>query len=326
MKDSAWFQVPDRSSGNNLGSVEILEEKVEKDFNEKSKLYLFMEGIASLKQSLQQIGSIADPSRRRLLARIYHHISWFYLHSGYDTSAYRYAAWSMELSLQTYEMNLKTIKSSATSSIREAGEFLNKNIDLFRYSETARIMSLAMRKLGHPQKAWEVLDKAYEATTMSGETVGSEYFRQRGALLLKENVERARNFFNQAAAAMRHKNEYRSEAHLRMVATRNLNIIDQNCDEALELTNDVRKTFGTGSLEHVLNAHYAAACCFSTDSKDSIGDGLSILRSVQRYAKHFGNQATISKLLEITPSFNLSDSDRRIWIMHVLETNAFAGK
>jgi hypothetical protein len=181
--------------------------------------------------------------------------------------------------------------------------------------------------LGHPWKAWTVLNTARQAAVRSGEKIlGSEYFRQRGALVLKDNIGLARKYFAKAMVAMRQKSEHKSAAHLRMVGTRSLNIVEHNCDEALDLTADMQRTFGIGSLEHVLNAHYAAACCFTTDSRDLIDDGLRVLRSVQPYAKHFGNQATISKLLEMTPSFTLSNADRKTWIMRVLETNAFSGK
>jgi hypothetical protein len=326
-RDSSWFRIPDAAPAGNLESVEALEQQVEAIFTQCSQAYLFMDGVAKLKKALQDIGNIADPLRRRVFARIYHYIAWFYLHSGYDSSAYKCATLSMRLSAETYETDLKIAKHSAAGRVREAQEFLRGNIDLLRYSETARIKSLAARKLGHPWTAWKILDSAHAAADRAGEKhLGSEYFRQRGALVLKNDIGLARKYFKRAADAMQRKNENKSKAHLKMVETRNLNVLDHKCEDALNLTVDIKRTFGTGSLEHVINAHYAAACCFSVDSDDLMDDGLRAVRSVQRYAKHFGNQATISKLLEMTPSFKLSYPDRESWIMHVLETNAFSRK
>jgi tetratricopeptide (TPR) repeat protein len=328
LRDSVWFNLPEHFPEGNPCDLQPLGDEIEDVFRKSSQTYLFFEGIKDLKGLLQQIGSIADPARRRLLARIYHHIAWFYLHSGYDTSAYQYAAWSMELSRQSSKLELRRFKS-LPSSTREIDGLLTGNIDLYRYAETSRIKSLALRKLGFPLDAWNALNQAHSAleTAKLDKEEGSEYYRQRGALLLKEDVDRARKYFADAMVAMKRKNEHRSEAHLRMVGTRNLNVVDQNCDEALDLTADIERTFGTGSLEHVLNAHYAAACCFCTDSPKMNSDvGPEAVRNVKFYAKRYGNQATISKLLEMTPTLKLSHPDRIIWVMRVLETNAFTGK
>jgi hypothetical protein len=155
--------------------------------------------------------------------------------------------------------------------------------------------------------------------------VGSEYYRQYGvALFQKGEYEAARSHFDKAPVAMRMLGEAQNEAHVLMAGTMQTNLLKPfQWDKALEVLEATRHDFGTHTLEFSVSAHWAAACGLATDSSAAQHRARELLEPSSNVAIRFGHQATIRKLLSITPELDLYPALRYAWIRRALYENAF---
>jgi hypothetical protein len=297
--------------GKKRKTVEQLEWEVEETFNRYAQSYQFAEGARVLENVLQLVSAPTNPRRIRLRARIHHHIAWFAIQQGKVRSALSHGLFSMELSRDAY-------RSSWDKT------------DLNRYVETALIVSMAAHLSAEGQYKSEtdslvILWLAKEAAEAANNPRGSEHFRQRGSALFHLGYEeQARESFIKAMQKARDKNEARDENHIQMIGGRFLNLFGKlpDWDGAQELLLKVEQTFGKKSLEYAINVNYTTAAGFLTSDPTIERDALNILLSNMSLIDPFGRQATVSKLLSITPELKLQAAKKSRWIKQVLRANA----
>jgi len=291
--------------------VEQLEWEVEEVFNRYASSYQFEEGARMLKGILPLVSAPTNPRRVRLQARVHNHIAWFSIQQGKVRSALSHGLFSMELSRNAYH------------SSWDKG-------DLNRYVETALIVSMAEHLSAEGLDKSEthslaILWLAKEAAEAAGNPRGPEHFRQRGSALFHLGYEeQARKSFLTAMEKARVKGEARDENHVQMIGNRFLNLFGKmpDWDGAQELLSKVEQTFGKRSLEYAINVNYTTAAGFLTNDPIIEKDALEILSSNTALIDPFGRQATVSKLLSITPELKLSAAKKNRWIKQVLRANA----
>lgn len=297
--------------GKKRKTVEQLEWEIEETFNHYANSYQFSEGARVLEGLLQLVSAPTNPRRIRLRARVHHHIAWFSIQQGKVRSALSHGLFSMDLSRDAYR------------SSWDKG-------DLNRYVETALIVSMAahLSAEGHNKSETDslvILWLAKEAAEAARNPRGSEHFRQRGSALFHLGYEeQARKSFIKAMQKARDKNEARDENHVQMIGGRFLNLFGKSpdWDEAQELLLKVEQTFGKQSLEYAINVNYTTAAGFLANDPTIEKDALKILLSNAALIDPFGRQATVSKLLSITPELKLNPVQKSRWIKQVLRANA----
>jgi hypothetical protein len=122
----------------------------------------------------------------------------------------------------------------------------------------------------------------------------------------------------------REKGEARDENHAQMIGNRFLNLFGESpdWDGAQELLSKVEQTFGKQSLEYAITVNYTTAAGFLTNDPIIERDALKILLSNTALINPFDRQATVSKLLSITPELKLNPAQKSRWIKQVLRANA----
>ncbi len=311
--DPLRFELPVPLYGKEKAQVEEIEAKVEAMRQEYAGKYQFQEGILRLKTLQRYVLRASHPRRIRLKARIQQHIAWFHVHNGYSASAITHATIAMQLSLDAYH------------------EGTQDPVDLNRYVESALIASNACLLSRRPKDALALLDLAREAAHATRSTRSSEHFRQRGTALLQIGIsadDETRKQYEQAAETMKRNDEARDEHHLKMVGTRQSNLLDPNrgWDNAQEPIAWARESFGRDTLEYRMNLNWGAACALQTGNANDIEIAIVLLSGDGANAKKFGHQATITKLLLITPGLKLTPAQIMIWVRFVLYENAYRNR
>jgi hypothetical protein len=169
-----------------------------------------------------------------------------------------------------------------------------------------------------------ILWLAKEAAEAAKNPRGSEHFRQRGSALFHLGYEdQARESFITAMQKAWEKNEAPDENHVQMIGGRFMNLLGKSpdWDGAQELLVKVEQTFGKPSLEYAINVNYTTAAGFLTNDPIIEKDALKILSNTA-LIDPFGRQATVSKLLSITPELKLNPAQKSRWIKQVLRANA----
>jgi hypothetical protein len=297
--------------GKKRQALELLEQRVEEIFRQYSGRYEYPEGVRILTGLLQVVSSPTHPRRIRLRARVHHHIAWFSIQQGKAKSALGHARFSMELSRQAYKESWDSV-------------------DLNRYVESALIVSMAAHLSAEGRGRSElhslaILWLAKEAAEAAKNKRGSEHFRQKGSALFHLGHEDdARKCFLEAMQRARDKQEARDENHVEMIGGRFLNLLgpSPNWDGAQQLLLKVGQTFGKASLEYRINVNYTAAAGLLTDDDRIRHDALDLLLGNAPLVQFFGRQATVTKLLSITPELKLSPEQNRRFITQALRANA----
>lgn len=286
--------------------IESLAAEIDETVRDHTECHAYLEGATALRRLLPRIGYAGDSRRVALRALLHQQIAWFLVHSGRCASAADQAQVARDLWRIAYH------ESGAREHVR-------------RFIQSALIGSNALLLMRKPQEAWRSLDIADGASEAINAPIGSEHFRQRGVALfqLREDA-RAIQQFRLSAEAMEQLNEARVPAQLLMTGKRHANLIgDPNLEHAQELVTLARQSFGETSLEASMALHWAAACGLSTDSSVFISETLDFLNSDPVPASHFGHQATIHRLLAITPDLGFDHRLRRMWVRRALYENAF---
>jgi len=289
--------------------LDQLRNEIEQTVEEHTSRYDFLSGIRSLRGLMPQVGFAGDVRRIALLARLHQHIAWFLVHSGRCESATRAA------------QNARSLWKIAfhESNDREYAE---------GFIQSALIGSQALLLTRRPSQAWQLLEVVRDAARAIGARPGSDHFRQRGVALfqLRED-ERSVAEFHNAAEAMERLNEARVPAQLLMTGARHTSLLGGlNWDKAQEILVIAKQSFGDTSLEASMALHWGAACGLSTDSLSAIYKALELLHTATEPASHFGHQATIRKLLVLTPDLGLDPRLRRDWVRRTLYENAFRAR
>jgi tetratricopeptide (TPR) repeat protein len=300
-----------RLYGQRRQAVEDLEWQVEETFNQYASRYEFVEGAKVLGSFLSSLSTPKNPRKVRLKARIHHHIAWFSIQQGKCRSALDHGQFAMWLSRQAYQASWDVL-------------------DLNRYVETALIVSMAAHLSAERTDRSEtyslaILWLAQQAAEAAGNPRGSEHFRQRGSALFNLGYEEdARKCLIEAMQRAREKNEARDENHVEMIGKRFLNLLGKSpdFDSAQGLLSKVESTFGRDSLEYAINVNYTAAAGLLTNDPKIAQGSVDLLRLNAEMIASFGRQATVTKLLSITPDLRLNDAQLGRWIKQALRANA----
>lgn len=300
-----------RLYGKKRQALESLESEVEEIFNEYARAYQFEGGADVLRGLLEVVSAPTNPRRVRLRGRIHHHIAWFNVQQGKARSALEHAKFSMRLSRLAYKNSWDIL-------------------DLNRYVETALIVSMAahLAAEGHNRSeahALFVLWLAKQAAETAKNPRGSEHYRQQGSAYFHLGYEdEAMKNFLKAMQKAREKGEARDENHALMIGNRFLNLLGKtpNWDGAQELLSKVKDTFGKHSLEYAINVNYTTAAAFLTNDSTIEQDALTLLLPNASIIDPFGRQATVFRLLSITPDLKLNPTQKSRWIKQALRANA----
>lgn len=267
--------------------------------------YRFLDGVSALRRFLPRIGYAGDARRVALCAEIHQRMAWFLVHCGRCESASREALMARSLWRRAYH----------ESGDRDYGN---------RFVEAALIGSHASLLIREPRRAWDLLGLAAAAADSIRSPVGSDLFRQRGVALfqLRED-ERSAGQFKLAAETMERRNEATDPAQLVMTGARHTAFLHLDCDNALEISVTAKEVFGELSLEASMALHWAVAASLSTDSPWQIVNAINRLLKAPELSPQFGHQASIRKLLTLTPDLGLDDRLRRLWVRRTLYENAF---
>jgi hypothetical protein len=251
---------------------------------------------------------MSDARRIALAGVLEQKISWFLVHSGFTRSAISHANLSLWL-LQT------------------AYYRLDRKQDVQEFIKSALIASHANLLAGRPVGALQVLDLMSDASQSIGAPIGSDYYRQRGVALFQlggKHDDEARKSFQQSEQQMRRLGEGSSEAQVLMTGIRHINLLGKpDWEGALRVMDTASSTFVPDSLEVSMTRHWAAACGLLTDDGRIRQRVRELLDENQATAGRFGHQATISKLLSITPELGLPRGLMAVWVRKALYQNGF---
>ena len=289
--------------------LEQLRNEIDSAVIRYSSQYRFLGGVACLRGLAPWVGYAGDSRRIALAALLHQQIAWFLVHSGRCGSAAREATLARKLWRRAFH----------ESRNREYGEY---------FIQAALIGSQAFLLARRPQEAWKTLEIARDAAESIRAPLGSDHFRQRGVALfqLRED-DRAVGQFERSTVAMEKLNEAKNPAQLLMTGTRHTNLLGSvKCDRAQEILHIARHAFGDSSLEASMCMHWSAACGLFTDSPSQIQQAVALLDAHPNPAPQFGHQATIRKLLAVTPELGLDARLRQAWVRRSLYENAFRNR
>jgi hypothetical protein len=285
--------------------------QVETQFNQSVQDYQFLAGAKRLSQLKQKLGHMSEGRRIALAGVLEQKISWLLVHSGHARSAVSHASQSLWL-LQTayYRLDRKD----------DAREFI----------KSALIASQANLLASRPAAAIQILDLIGDASATIGTQIGSEFYRQRGVALFQlgsKHDDEANKCFEQAGVQMKRLGEASSEAQVLMTSARHMSLLHRpNWDKAMKVSEAVQDIFGPESLESSMIRHWTAACGLLTDDHLLRREAREFVEKNKPVASRFGHQATISKLLSITPELGLPKGLQAVWIRKALYQNAFRFK
>src|ERR1017187_5027343 len=187
---------------------------------------------------------------------------------------------------------------------------LSRQDDVREFIKSALIASQGNLLAGRPAASLPILDIIHDAAQTIGAPLGSDYYRQRGVALFQLGSrydDETKKSFEQSEQQMRRLGEAGSEAQALMTGARHVNILGKpDWDGALKVLEIVQSTFSADSLEASMTRHWAAATAFLTDDNQIRQRATELLQDNQATAARFGHQATISKLLSMTPELGLS--------------------
>jgi len=266
-------------------------------------------GISQLREFLVEIGRPAHYRRIRLLARVRQLLAETYAHAGYSASAIEQARISLLLSKTAFAEK-------------------EKPHDLEQFAKTALIASQSHLLRYEPKLSAHYLDLYRDATSRISRSPGGEYFRQRGVVAFesgKDADSAALHSFSQAMTTLAETVEFgraKQRFEVLNIGTRQMNLLGQiNWEGAQELLEYMVTTLPSGDIHIPMNANWAAACGFSTDSPSANAAASDMLDRYRQSAVGFGHQATVMWLLSLSPALPLQL--RADWVRRALYENTF---
>jgi hypothetical protein len=269
----------------------------------------YLKAAAQLKQLHAYRGFPSSLDWLRIVGHLHREQAWFLVHSGRTTAALAQAARAISVSRRVYQQVRKPASGDAKDIV-----------------DAALILAHAHVMRREPKAALAALQLVEDASDAAGLSLGSDYHRQRGVVLLQAGVdETAVRYFRKAGLRMIELGEGSHPLSEAVASDRYVCLLTGNFDRAQEIALSAREAFGPSSMEGSVSANFAAACALSIDSATAEATGRELLASLPT-AKHFGHQATLSLLLSVTPDLGLPPSERRAWIRQTLYINAAANR
>ena len=287
------------------GRLEELENKVESAAEQVFSGVRYETGIPMLRSLASEIGYPAHHRRIRLLGRIRQLTAETLLHSGRSASALDYGLRALHLSRIAYH------------------EFQDP-YDLQQLGRSARLISQTYLLRAEPGHACRFLEIHREARARAGKNVRPEYHHQMGTVALQEgDDDTAKSHFQEAMRSLAEMVEdgRAPERHeILDIGARQINLLTPaNWDRSQELMDYMLLRFHPDDIHVSINVTWTVACGFRTDSPSAQQQATDLLHQYKKTADGFGRQATIARLLEITP-FLPSDL-RAAWVRRALYEN-----
>ncbi len=291
-------------------TTDELTEAIDKIAAEHQQEYQFLSGAKRLAKLKQRLGHVGAARRLSLAGLLEQKMSWFLVHSGHSRSAISHASRALWFFQTAYYRK---------GDARDVREFI----------KAALIASQANLLAGRPVAALQVLDFVRDAAERIAAPLGSDYHRQRGVAFFQmgqRQDEDARRCFRSSEQQMRRLGEG-NHAQALMTGSRHIQLLlKPNWEGSLEVADTAGNTFPAESLEVSMSRHWAAACGFLTDDARVRQSALEKVVKNQALARRFGHQATISKLLIITPELGLPRGLEAVWLRKALYHNAYRFK
>ncbi len=291
-------------------TTDRLESEIQARFENHRRDHEFLAGTASLLQLKQKLGHISEGRRMALAGILEQRIAWFLVHSGLVRSAVSHANYSLWLLQSSYYR-------------------LGKKETAQEFIKSALIASHGNLLAGRPAAAMPVLELMREACQHIGAEPRSDYFRQRGVALFQlggGHDAEAAACFEESERQMRRFGEG-DKAQSLMTGKRYVNLLGKtDWEGSLDVNEAVLAAFPSNSLEVAMARHWAAACGLLSADGPVRQRARELLESNRDVAGRFGHQATIHKLLSLTPELGLPRGLKAIWIRKALYQNAFRFK
>ena len=268
----------------------------------------FGTGIKQLRLLRQEIGYVAHVPRIRLRARLEHLIAETHVHLGMSASA-------LDLGLRALHL------------WRVAWAESQDKADLKDIARTALLLSQAHLLRLEPTQACGYLDLHEHASRSASFPLAAEFHRQRGAMHFQNgDWTHARPEFHFAAELLAEVTEYGKSKQLHEVLNigeRQMNLLPPvNWERGLELLDYMESHLSPGDIHRSMNLHWTVACGFATDDPKAHIRAQELLEGGSGLSSGFGHQATIFRLLSLTPDLPLAL--RADWVRHALYENAFS--
>jgi hypothetical protein len=245
----------------------------------------------------------------RILSRLHREQAWFLVHSGRTTEGIDHANRAIAAARRVYQHARKPASGDAKDIV-----------------DAALILAHAHLMRQEPRLGLQALQLVEDASDASGLLLGSDFYRQRGVVLLQAGVdEPAIRYFRKSGQRMLELGEGSHPLSAAVSGDRYVCLLTGNFERAQEIAHQARETFGSSSMEASVSGNFAVACSLSIGSRTAEATGRELLASVPT-AKHFGHQTTLSLLLSLTPDLALKLPERRAWITHALYINAAANR
>ncbi|HEV8059286.1 MAG TPA: hypothetical protein VGP68_05415, partial [Gemmataceae bacterium] len=291
-------------------TTECLKDQIDNIYSLHQQQYQFLAGAKRLARLKQRLGHISEVRRLTLSGILEQKISWFLVHSGFTRSAVSHA------SLSLWQLQTAYYQKSRSEDARE-------------FIKTALIASNANLLAARPAAALQVLDIMRAASERIDAPLGSEFYRQRGVAFFqlgRTYDDDAKKSFEQSEQQMRRLGEG-DEAQALMTGTRYVSLlVKPDWEGSLRVVDAAENTFAAESLEMSMTRHWAAACGFLTDDSRIRRWAQETVTENSATARRYGHQATISKLLSITPELGLARGLEAVWLRKTLYQNAFRFK
>lgn len=176
-----------------------------------------------------------------------------------------------------------------------------------------------------PEQANEYLLLHEQASNRAGAEAGAEFHRQTAVVRFQnKDWSAARVNFERAAETLSDTVEYGREKKLYEVLNigkRQLNLLDPvDWDGAQELLAYMESCLPPSDIHRSMNLNWTVACGFATDSPSAQLRAQELIEGQPSLSDGFGHQATVSRLLAITPI--LPKTLRASWVRHALYENA----
>jgi len=244
----------------------------------------------------------------RLAGHLHRERAWFLVHSGQTAQALEQAAVAIAIGKRVYRMAQKSTSADAKDVV-----------------DAALIQAHAHLMRREPEAAFAALQLVEDASEAANLQLGSDYYRQRGVVLLQAGLNApAIRYFRKSGERMIELGEGSHPLSASITSHRYVSLLTGSVDSAAELASLASDAFGASSMEASVSTNFAAASALSVDSHAAELSASELLARNRNTSAQFGHQATLTRLLTITPSLNLPLPIRRDWIRQALYINATA--
>jgi len=279
-----------------------LEQRIEQDHARYAAEGRFEDGLSCMRRHISRLGQPHSAHLIRILARLRHHSAWFLVHMGRTRSAIDQARRAMALSAVAYHES-------------------DSQTDCMRMAETGLVLSNAYLLRQHPTHALQVLKVVQTIHKEFAKSIGAEYYRQTGTaqLLLGDDAAAEKSFFS-AALAMRKSGA--PEPVIARTGDRQASILNRpHWAKAEEVFAASTEGVGKHELAYQMSVHWAVVTALATGDQRFVEDAFNLFGPPP--LQHFGHQATIRHLLELTPRLQLSGQALSRWLRYLMYANVF---